>query len=104
MEEPIAVCIRGNKEKKLYEMVISEKQLCNIIKESVKKVIMKESVTLETDNEVQEEDSISKSMLMEWIEDEVWKLVGGIGHDRIDAYNQGVIDGFKKVYHQLKGD
>ena len=83
---------------------LNESQLHNLIKESAKRVIMKESVTLETDNEAQEEDSISKSILMEWIEDEVWKLVGGIGHDRIDAYNQGVIDGFKKVYHLLKGD
>ena len=49
-----------------------------------------------------EEKQLLLEDLIEWIGDEAIKIYDELGHDRIDAYRQGVIDGFKKVVKKLR--
>ena len=49
-----------------------------------------------------QKDTIDKKEFIELIRDEGMKIYAELGHDRIDPYRQGVIDGFKKIIKKLR--
>ena len=49
-----------------------------------------------------EEKQLLLEELIEWIGDEAIKIIDELGHDRINPYQQGIIDGFKKVVKKLR--
>lgn len=51
-----------------------------------------------------QEETISKKELIEWIGDEGMKIYDELGHNRIDPYREGIIDGYRKVIKKLKGE
>lgn len=50
-----------------------------------------------------QKDRITKE-LIEWIIDEGMKIYVELGHDRIDPYRQGIIDGYRNIIKKLKGE
>lgn len=48
------------------------------------------------------DDTISKNILIEQIQDCGLKIYNDLGHDRIDPYRQGIIDGYKNVIKIIK--
>ena len=50
----------------------------------------------------QEEKQLLLENIIEWIGDETIKILDELGHDRMDPYRQGIIDGFKKVVKKLR--
>lgn len=51
-----------------------------------------------------QEDIIDKKEFIEWIRDEGMKVYTELGHDRIDPYRQGIVDGYKNIIKKLKGE
>lgn len=81
---------------------LDEKALRNVIKESVKKVIAEEYDVIGPENETPESDLISKNELLECLRDEAADIILKLGHNRMDAYHQGVFDGYKNVIKRIK--
>ena len=50
------------------------------------------------------EDVIDKKEFIEWIRDEGMKIYAELGHDRLDPYRRGIIDGYKSIFKKLKDD
>ena len=81
---------------------LGEKALRNVIKESVKKVIVEEYDVIGSENETPESDLISKNELLECLRDEAAHILK-LGHNRImDAYQEGVYYGYKNVIKKIK--
>ena len=52
----------------------------------------------------QEEKQLLLEDIIEWIGDEAIKIYDELGHDRIDPYRQGIIDGYRNIIKKLKGE
>lgn len=51
-----------------------------------------------------QKDMINKKEFIEWVLDEGMKIYTELGHDRIDPYRQGIIDGYRNIIKKLKDE